>query len=225
MTEPQPLCYLLMNTSEDQANTTRVDLLAEVTCLGRPAATEAGPSYINLGFPNISAQHARILRQGSRYTLENWLGRRKIGLYERSLVPGDTHVLRHCDIFRIPDVEGPHWRIMFIEGDVAGHDRTRALPLEVEYQRPAASVFGEDLNLAPLEYRLLAHLHRHVGELCRWDDVMADLWPSTKDGEDAAARKRQLEVLLVELRKKILSVSGGFTFMETFRGEGIRLVL
>lgn len=221
MSEPQNFAHLLIRTSTDPDTTTRVDLTADVTCLGRPEPQAAGSNFIDLQLENVSRKHARIVRQDNEYVLENWFGKAKIGLYERSLAPGETHVLRHCDIFRIPDIEGPHLRIMFI----AESALTRFLPLEIEQQRPQVRIFGQEVQVAALEHKLLSYLYQHAGELCQWDDVIVHLWPGTTEREDMVARKEQLNVLLTEMRNKIRPVSGGFTFMETFRGEGIRLVI
>ena len=214
MSESSAAPHLLIHFSTNQETTYRIDLRTDITCMGRPESHETGPQYIDLGLDTISRQHARIVRQGDSYILENWRGRGKIGIYEQSLVPGDTHILRHCDIFRIPDVEGAHARLMFLLGT-----QTRYLPLEVEYQRPQARVFGEEIPLAPLEHRLLSFLHQHAGELCRYDQIIDHLW------EDTTGRKQQLEVLLSTLRKKIRSRSGDFSFMSVYPSEGICLVL
>jgi len=203
-----------------QHNTVRADLTEVVTCLGRPSPEELGPAYINLDlegqFKHISRKHAQIIRQETAYILSNWMGQLKIGLYERSLAQGDSHHLRHCDIFRIPDVEGPFVRIIFLVGD-----QTRVLPLEVEYERRKVHVFGEEVRLTPLEYRVLVYLHRHAGGMCSYDELIESVWQEGYS-ED---RKRHLDVLLTQIRGKIRTVSGGFTFLETIRDEGIRLVL
>lgn len=214
MSNPAKRCYLLMSASNDTANTTRIDLVADVTSFGRPEADQVGPSYIDLQIASVSRRHARIARQGETYILENWAGRANIGLYERSLHIGESHVLRHCDIFRIPDVEGPHLRIVFLTGN-----DTRFLPLEVEQHRPVVRVFGEEVKFKPLEHRLLSYLYLRAGQLCRYEDIIQHLWPGAPD------QQAQLEELLAEVRNKILSVSGGFSFTEMFSGEGIRLVI
>jgi hypothetical protein len=207
-------CYLLMSASSDPENTTRIELVTDVTCFGRPEADQVGPSYIDLQVTSVSRRHARIVRQGDTYVLENWAGRANIGIYERSLHIGETHKLRHCDIFRIPDIESPHLRLVFL----AGND-TRFLPLEVEQQRPVVRVFGEEVRFTPLEHRLLAFLYLRAGQLCRYEDIIQYLWP------DALDQKVLLEELLADIRNKILPASGGFSFMETFSGEGVRLVI
>ena len=207
-------CYLLMSASSDPENTTRIDLVADVTCFGRPEANQVGPSYIDLQVGSVSRRHARITRQGETYVLENWAGRANIGIYERSLHIGESHTLRHCDIFRIPDVEGPHIHIVFLTGN-----DTRFLPLEVEQQRQVVRVFGEEVKFKPLEHRLLSFLYLRAGQLCHYEEIIQHLWP------DAVDQKGPLEELLTEIRNKILPASGGFSFMETYSAEGVRLVI
>lgn len=209
---PAP-AYLLISAGPD-APARRIELVTPLTCLGRPADDERGPGYIDLELPNISRKHARIAHDGAAYRLENWRGRLGVGLYERRLEVGQSHELRHCDRFRIPDGDGPHVRIVFLLTE-----QTHFLPFEVETQRPQVRIFGADVRCSPLEYRLLAYLQQRAGQLCRYDELIAHLWP------DSVGRKEQLEVLLSEVRKKIQAASGGFTFMQVFRGEGICLIL
>lgn len=213
--------YLLLRSSLAPDTTTRVDLSEPVTCLGRPEPQDVGPHSIDLKLENISRRHARIVRQERAYMLENWLGRGKIGLYERSLSPGERHELRHNDIFRIPDLEGPHVRLIFVVGY-----QTRFLPLTIEAGRPSIHVFGEEIRVRPQEHELLSHLYQHQGQICPYDTLIDLLWPPGVGGQrpPAVELKRQLDVLLSGLRNKIRPASGGFTFMETFPGEGLRLV-
>lgn len=208
------LAYMLLSRSDDPDVSRRVDLVGPATWLGRPAPDERGPDFIELDLPNISRKHARIVREGAAYRLENWKGRLGVGLYERRLEAGQSHLLRHGDRFRIPDGDGPQFRLAFLL-----IDQTHVLPFEVESQRPNVRIFGVDVKCSPLEYRLISHLQQHAGQLCRYDDVIAHLWP------DRIGRKEQLEVLLSELRKKLQAASGGFTFIQVFRGEGICLLL
>ncbi len=57
--------------------------------------------------------------------------------------------------------------------------------------------------------------------MCYYHELAAYIWPDIRSDD----RKRDLEVLLVKVRKKIRVASGGFTFMQTLRGEGVRLAL
>jgi hypothetical protein len=214
MSVASDLAYLLISSSVGPDTTRRADLVASVTCLGRPGSAARGLHFIDLELPNVSRKHARIVHDDTAYRLENWQGRLGIGVYERRLDVGQSHELRHCDRFRIPDGDGPHLRLIFLLTD-----QTRYLPFEVEAQRPNLRIFGVDVKCTPLEYRLLTYLQQHAGQLCQYDELIAHLWP------DSIGRKEHLEVLLSEVRKKIQAASGGFTFMQVFRGEGICLML
>ena len=207
--------YISSSTTEDE---TRPPLFFtdEEIYLGRPSREEAGPTFIDLELPSVSRHHARIFRQETTYILENWEGKYGIGVYERRLEPGDTHILRHSDIFRIPDLPSQHLKCLFLI-----RDGTQKLPLQVEEQTRDIYVFGDVVKFTPLEYKLVEYLYRHKGRTCDYEDITGYLWPDVRR-ED---RKRDLEMLLVKVRKKIRDASGGFTFMQTVRGQGVRLVI
>ena len=207
--------YFSLSTAADE---TRPPLFFtdEVIYIGRPGEQEAGPTFIDLELPSVSRHHARISRQGTTYILENWEGKYGIGVYERRLDPGDAHTLRHSDVFRIPDQASEHIKCLFLI-----HDGTQKLPLHIEEQTRDIYVFGDVVKFTPLEYRLVEYLYKRKGMTCDYGSIISYLWPDGF-GED---RKRDLEVLLVKVRKKIRDASGGFSFMQTIRGHGVRLVI
>src|SRR5262245_55187240 len=128
MTNPGNLPYLLISLSDDPDSTWRRPINADVTCLGRPESDAAELDTIDLRTDWASRKHARIVRQGADYVLENWQGRNGIGVYERSLQPGDSHILRHGDQFRIPDLSTGYARILFLIDDRT----TMRLPLQID---------------------------------------------------------------------------------------------
>lgn len=220
ITDPDPLPCLLYTFPHDPNTTHKFILRAPTTCLGRLTPEQAEPleaGYLFLNVPTVSNRHARILQTDAGYVLENWQGRNGVGLYERELAPGGSHQLVHCDAFRIPNRE-VHVRFRFL----AAQDETYRLPLEVEHTRGKVYVFGERVPLTPLEYRLVAYLHRYAGQVCIYPDLMTNLWD--KDAK-LVDRKAILEVLLHDVRAKLRAASGGFTFMETVRAQGVRLVV
>ncbi len=207
--------YISLSTAADD---TRPPLFFtdEVIYLGRPSAEEAAPNFIDLELRSVSRHHACIRREGPAYILENWEGKYGIGVYEQRLDPGDTHVLRHSDVFRIPDLPSEHLKCLFLI-----HDGTQTLSLHIEEQTRDVYVFGDAVKFTPLEYRLVEYLYKHKGKTCDYDAIASYVWPDIRRVD----RKRDLEVLLVKVRKKIRDASGGFTFMQTVRGQGVRLVV
>lgn len=220
ITDPDPLPCLLYTFPHDPDTTHKFILRAPITCLGRLTPEQAKPleaEYLYLDVPTISVRHARILHVDAGYVLENWQGRNGVGLYEREIQPGKSHQLVHCDTFRIPNRE-VHVRFRFL----VAQNQTYRLPLEVEHKRRKVYVFGERVPLTPLEYRLVAYLQRYDGQVCTYADLMTTLWDKDAEPFD---RKGTLEVLLHDVRAKLRAASGGFTFLETVRGQGVRLVV
>jgi hypothetical protein len=212
-----PTAYLLISASGGTGDSwTPAPLTADIVCLGRPEADEAGPAYIDLDLLAVSRRHARILRGPEGYTLENWQGAYGVGVYERRLEVGARHALRHGDIFRIPDLPESHFSLLFLEGG-----KTQTLPLHMETRSHEVYVFGAPLRLTPLEYRLLRCLYERRGAICSYETIVATLWPDFLKTD----RRADLDVLFARVRKKLRDASGGFTFMQTIRGEGVRLVV
>src|SRR5919206_1600867 len=124
---------LLYRTPTDLDTTIVVPLHQEVTCLGRLEPDQVEPpeaGHLKLDIPTASVRHAKIVRTDSGYRLENWQGRYGIGLYERELLPGESHLLAHCDVFRIPALE-EHVRFQFL----VAQQQTHIVPLTVEHLR------------------------------------------------------------------------------------------
>ena len=217
MTVSPPYLLITLSTEPDQT-WARHYLTAPATLLGRPEPEEAGPAAIDLQLDWVSRQHARIFQEGEGYVLENWRGTNGIGLYERTLRPGERHPLRHGDRFRIPDLSEPHARILFLIDD----RKTLLLPLHIDRARQRVRVFGHELPCRGIEYRLLAYLYAREGELCPYEELLAHLWP---DWEKVDGRRAELDVYLARLRARLREASGGFTFLQTIRGQGLRLVI
>ena len=207
--------YFTISTTEDETSPP-LFFTDEVIHLGRPSADEAAPHFVDLDLRSVSRRHARIVRKDGTYILENWEGKFGVGIYEHRLAPGDTHPLRHSDVFRIPDLASEHVKCLFLI-----NDGTQQLPLQIEDQTRDVYVFGDIVKFTPLEYRLLEYLYSRKGATCFYEEIGAYLWPDLR----LTDRKRDLEVLLVKVRRKIRMASGGFTFMQTIRGEGVRLAV
>lgn len=134
------LSCLLYSTSTDRDATALFSLNEAVTCIGRLERDQVEPQeagHLKLELPTVSVRHAKIVRTDSGYRLENWQGRYGIGLYERELPPGQSHLLVHCDVFRIPALE-QHARFQFL----ATPQQTHIAPLSVERSRGIVYVFG-----------------------------------------------------------------------------------
>lgn len=210
---------LVISLSTDPDNTwSRIYLTEQTTYLGREDKQEAGANVICFERRNVSRQHALIVTEEGQYVLKNWQARNGVGIYEQRLEPGESHVLRHCDVFRIPD-QPDHYRILFLLSD----RETHVLPLHVAHGAQKVLVFGRALELTAPEYDLVAYLYYAQGRICSYAELSASLWPD--DGASEAEQRTNLETMLTSIRRRIAEASGGFTFMQTIGRIGIRLVM
>ena len=220
------LPFLLISASSDPDTTcSPFYLTEEVTCLGRPRAREHGSGFIDLELIAenkwVSREHAQIIRDGPKYVLKNWKGLWNIRMYEQELKPGDVRTLRHGDIFQLPNVE-EYFKIMFLIND----DETVRPPLYIHHDERKVSVFGQDIRFTVAEYKILYHLYCNTDRICRRDEIASKIWTEYEDldAEQQQEIKKSLEVHLAKIRAKLRAASGGFTFMQTIRHEGLRLV-
>ena len=219
MTDFADVACLLYCLPHDPDTTLKFVLQTTVTCLGRLRSQQLEPphaGHLRLDLPTVSLRHARICCIGGQYELQNWHGRYGIGLYEQELRPGESHRLTHGDVFRIPAREA-HVRLQFFEEEGA----TLIRPLDIERLQGRVYVFGEQLRFTLLEYRLIAHLYENAGRVCTYDELLAVLWSDA----NPYGRKENLEVLLHDVRAKLRNASGKFTFLQTVRAQGVRLIV
>ena len=90
--------------------------------------------------------------------------------------------------------------------------------LELDLQRRAVRVDGEDVSLTPSEFRVLAYLMTHAGRVCTRRELMQHLWDSAYVGDERAA-----DVHVANLRRKIEPEPKSPSRLVTVRGSGYML--
>jgi DNA-binding response OmpR family regulator len=95
----------------------------------------------------------------------------------------------------------------FVAGDLAVH-----------FQNHEVTLAGEQIQLTPVEYRLLYHLVRNAGHLMPHQALLDRVW-----GSDYEAGPEYLKVFISRLRTK-LRRPGGPEYIETERGRGYRFI-
>jgi two-component system KDP operon response regulator KdpE len=78
---------------------------------------------------------------------------------------------------------------------------------------------GEDLRLTPTEFRLLAYLVEHAGQLVTHRQVLAAVWGAGYDAD-----VHLLRMTIRNLRLKLDSVAQGESYIATEYGLGYRLI-
>jgi DNA-binding response OmpR family regulator len=101
----------------------------------------------------------------------------------------------------------------------AGGDVAAAAPevyadgrLRLDHEQRLASKDGEELRLTPLEFRLLAALVRHPGQVLSQDQLLEMAW------RDPLVQPEQVKLYVGRLRRKL----GDPEAIETLRGFGYR---
>jgi DNA-binding response OmpR family regulator len=95
----------------------------------------------------------------------------------------------------------------FVAGDLAVH-----------FQNHEVTLAGGQVQLTPVEYRLLYHLVRNAGHLMPHQALLDRVW-----GSDYEAGPEYLKVFISRLRTK-LRRPGGPEYIETERGRGYRFI-
>ena len=95
-------------------------------------------------------------------------------------------------------------------------ERYRDARLEMDLQRRAVLLDGTPVHLTRMEFALLAHLARHVGEVVPRDTLMLHVW-----GYGPEVHSRTMDVHLRRLRVKLGTYSR--QHIETVFGLGYRL--
>jgi DNA-binding response OmpR family regulator len=89
--------------------------------------------------------------------------------------------------------------------------------LEIDVDLRKATVDGRELSLTHKEFELLSYLAARQGEVVPRAEILASLWPSTRDDQT-------LDVHLSWLRRKLGERAAQPRYLHTVRGVGVRLV-
>ena len=159
-----------------------------------------------------SREHARILREGWRVTVEDLGSTNGTFLNDERLL--SEAGLRDSDRLGIGDVT-----LVFHDPDITYRDTV--LPeLEVDIAAGVVRVDRQAVALAPKEFALVAHLYEHRGEVCSKDDIGAAVWPEYQEG----VYDYQIENLVRRLRSKLEHDPGEPQLLLTVRGLGYKLL-
>jgi DNA-binding response OmpR family regulator len=89
--------------------------------------------------------------------------------------------------------------------------------LTVDFAQRRVEVGGNDVQLTPLEFRLLAAFVRHPGQLLSHDQLLELVW-----GDSFASSRDQVKLYVGYLRRKLKDADEGAEPIETVRGFGYR---
>jgi len=91
-------------------------------------------------------------------------------------------------------------------------------PLRMDFGRREVTMAGEEVNLTPNEYRLLALLARNAGKVLTHRQILTEVW-----GPAHAAETHYLRVYMAQLRRKIEGAPARPRLLVTEPGVGYRM--
>ncbi|HWB55513.1 MAG TPA: response regulator transcription factor [Gaiellaceae bacterium] len=89
--------------------------------------------------------------------------------------------------------------------------------MTVDFAQRRVEVKGSDVQLTPLEFRLLAAFVRHPGQLLSHDQLLELVW-----GDSFASSRDQVKLYVGYLRRKLKDADESAEPIETVRGFGYR---
>ena len=93
-------------------------------------------------------------------------------------------------------------------------------PLHIDFAAGCATLAGEELQLTPTEYKLLALLAKNVGKVLTHTFITHEIWGTSWDSDIASLR-----VFMRTLRKKVEADPAHPQLIQTHVGVGYRMVI
>lgn len=95
--------------------------------------------------------------------------------------------------------------------------------LEIDYEKRLVSLYGTELHLTPIEYKIIVLLSKHVGKVLTHDFIIKEVWgPYTND--TFSSEVQALRVNMANIRRKLEVNPAEPRYIGTEVGVGYRMV-
>lgn len=111
-----------------------------------------------------------------------------------------------------------HTRTVSGNSEVALTDRYHVGDMEIDYLKRRVCVSGENVHLTPNEFRIVALLGRHAGQVLTYKAMLRELW-----GPSASSDNKILRVHMASIRRKIEPNPNEPRYIFTEVGVGYRM--
>ncbi|WP_435029238.1 response regulator [Levyella massiliensis] len=111
-------------------------------------------------------------------------------------------------------------RLIAMQGVIPAQETTfENGALKIDYAAGCAYLYGEELHLTPIEYKLLCLLAKNVGKVLTHTYITKEIWGSAWKNDVASLR-----VFMATLRKKIEKDPDSPQYIQTHIGIGYRMM-
>ena len=172
-----------------------------------------------LDSPYVSRRHAEIRYERGQCTITDLDSKNGVFVNTIRIKPKVPCQLRHGDRVQIGSVSSFH----FYDPEATIHESE--LPLKssglwVDESNHDVYLYDRRLNppLSKQQFRLLAALMGRRGDVMRYEEIEAVLWPGASEGVEQAA----IDNTISRIRSRLVELDAGHDFIETVRGVGRR---
>lgn len=166
----------------------------------------------------ISRYHARVERDEEGYLLRD-LGSKNGTQVNDDTIRGQPYRLRDGDEITLAATV----RMGFVAGDATLPldgimQPEEALELDEDARRVSLGRRELDPPLSPSQFKLLALLVQHDGDVVRREEVVDEIWPDAVGGVTDQA----VDALVYRLRERLAELDPDHNYVVTVRGHGFR---
>lgn len=188
-------------------------LEGEVCTIGR----WPGCDIVLAGQRIVSRMHATIERAGPRYLLRDANSANGTFVNERQI--SEPHLLQDEDVIGLG---APQAMLRFSDPDPTDVWTSR---LAYNSHKLKFSLYQQELNLTPGEFKLLHFLYQHRGDVCTRERCFEVVWERQYEPR-LTADAEALDKLLHNIRHKIKNIdSTAAEIIKTHRGQGYELIV
>jgi len=186
--------------------TVRLFALTEhTTSIGRP--TETSNPNIKINDPQISRKHAEVYFKDDHFWLIDTGSKNGTMLDGQVVDTQKTYRLVNNSEIGLAILNGrPRAVLRFKQHDTAEQmpqEKILSAPswLKIDDERKEVWIDGYQLDVPKKEYSLLWFLYRRAGKVCSRDEIIAEVWPESRD--PGAVSDATIDQLVHRLRLKI----------------------
>lgn len=179
----------------------------------------------------VSRQHARLVRVGGTFTIED-LGS-KNGTHVNGATLAGPKSLQDGDLIQVALIAKLQFvgseATMPVKLDAAAHPTgplilPRSVGGRLRVDPGARRVWVKDHELDPPlsvpQFRFLELLHQRAGQVCTRDEVIGTVWPGA---EDVGVSEQAIDALVRRVRDRLAELDATHHYIITVRGHGFRL--
>ena len=203
------MAFLIVKKGDAEDVNKTFSLSKPVVVIGR--RTSLNKPDIELNDEVVSRRHLEILMNDDNYWMRDLGSTNGTMLNDDRVIAGNLYELKHNSRIGL-GLEGTSARILLIfkesedtsiihvkDVSLGKHDRVSWL--YIDEGKKEVMIDDELKKLSKKEYELLLFLYKNAGNVCSRDEIIASVWPESKDS--SAISDATIDQLIHRLREKV----------------------